>query len=61
MQVRLPATMKANTQEAGADEKESIFIQVPAIWKMGTLVSKPISASRVSWLGYIGELWEEGN
>lgn len=33
MQVWLPAASKANTWEAGADVKDSGFIQVPATWK----------------------------
>ena len=61
MQVQLPATLKANTGEAGADVKESGFIQVPATWKMGALVSKLIAVSQVSWLVYVGGQWGDGN
>ena len=35
MQVQLPTPLKASTREAGADVKESGFIQVLATWKMG--------------------------
>ena len=34
MQVRLPGTLKTNIREAGADVKESVFIQIPATWKV---------------------------
>ena len=34
MQVWLPAASKASTRKAGADVKESGFIQVPATWTM---------------------------
>ena len=46
MQVWLPAALKANTGEAGADVQTSGFIQVLATWEMGTLVSKRISTSQ---------------
>ena len=45
MQAQLPAPSKANTQEAGADVKESGFIQVLATWKMKVFISKTISTS----------------
>ena len=40
-QVWLPAASNANTQEAGADVKESVFIQMPATWKMGDSSQSP--------------------
>ena len=34
MQAWLPTALKANSQETGADVKESVFIHVPATWKV---------------------------
>ena len=52
--------LKSRYSEAGADIKESAFIQVPATEKMGTLISKSIMASQASWLVYMGEPWKRG-
>ena len=46
--MQLTAATEANTQEAGADVKKVVYCQVPAMWKMGTHVTKPIS-------------WEDGD
>ena len=60
-QVQLPASLKANTQEAGADLKGSGLFRCQPPGRWGTLISKPISAPRASWLVHIGEPWEEEN
>ena len=40
----MPATTKVNTREAGADVKESGYLQVLATWKMGGLTSQSPSS-----------------
>ena len=47
MQVWLPVSTKASTQEAGADVKRKWFIQVSAMQKWGTHISESISTSQL--------------